>query len=281
MVWLSDATVKYLSGKHTPLFIAAVLILLIGLVYTALLFSWQWLLCLPKWKIFLWSRDQKLQTFIETYHTPYTPKHRYWTGLLLLVLAILYHVAAVNVSNDPQVSLAAINFTVCCIVLKRFIGSRVYRKWPLETFFYLNILIYAIFTWYSLSDTEFNQKAAAYTSVIITFILLLLIILYHMYTCTSVFSKVNQTKPGVVLNRLLTATADPKPKPKRQSSPPDDDIHRFHELLDVSDHSVSTNYYKLPLRQESTEPTYSVVEMHQPYLPPPHPEEANTQNSYI
>ena len=57
MVWLPDATVKYLSGKHIPLFIAAVLILLIGLVYTALLFSWQWLLCLPKWKIFLWSRD--------------------------------------------------------------------------------------------------------------------------------------------------------------------------------------------------------------------------------
>ena len=41
MLWLPDATVKYLSGKHIPLFIAAVLILLVGLVYTALLFSWQ------------------------------------------------------------------------------------------------------------------------------------------------------------------------------------------------------------------------------------------------
>ena len=40
ILWLPDATVKYLTGKHSPLFIVAVLILLIGLIYTALLFSW-------------------------------------------------------------------------------------------------------------------------------------------------------------------------------------------------------------------------------------------------
>ena len=68
MLWLPDATVKYLSGKHIPLFIAAVLILLVGLVYTALLFSWQWLLYLPRWRIFEWSRNPKTQMFIETYH---------------------------------------------------------------------------------------------------------------------------------------------------------------------------------------------------------------------
>ena len=144
MLWLPDATVKYLSGRHIPLFIAAVLILLVGLVYTALLFSWQWLLYLPRWRIFKWSRNPKIQTFIETYHKPYTPKHRYWTGLLLIVRVILYLVAATNVSNDPTIALTAINFTVCCIIsLKQFFGSRLYRKWPvdvLETFFYLNIL---------------------------------------------------------------------------------------------------------------------------------------------
>ena len=111
MLWLPDGTVNYLSGKHIPLFIAAVLILLVGLVYTALLFSWQWLLYLPRWRIFRWSRNPKIQTFIETYHTPYTPKHRYWTGLLLIVRVILYLVAAINVSNDPTIALTAISFT--------------------------------------------------------------------------------------------------------------------------------------------------------------------------
>ena len=81
-VWLPDATVKYryFSGKHTPLFAVAVLILLLGLIYTSVLFSWQRLLYLPIWKHF---RYQKMKIFIETYHTPYTPRHRYWTGLLI------------------------------------------------------------------------------------------------------------------------------------------------------------------------------------------------------
>ena len=186
MLWLPDATVKYLHGKHIPLFIAAVLILLVGLVYTVLLFSWQCLLHLPEWRIFKWSRNPKIQTFIETHNKPYTPKHRYWTGLLLIARVILYLVAAANVSNDPAIALLSINFTVCSIVLlKGFVVSRLYRKWSmgvLETFFCLNILFFTMFTWYlySLGDKNIkrlNQGAIAYTSVTITFVVLLVIIL--------------------------------------------------------------------------------------------------------
>ena len=271
ILWLPDATVKYLSGKHVPLFIAAVLILLIGLVYTALLFSWQWVLYLPGWRIFRWSRNPKIHTFIETYHTPYTPKHRYWTGLLLIVRIILYLVAAVNVSNDPTIAITAISFTVCFIfAFRQFIGSRMYRKWPvdiLETFFYLNVLSFAIFTWYFLDNPVRDQKAAAYTSVIITFIVLLLIILCHVYVYTTFFLKVKKTKLGRMINRLF---AD-KPKPK--CPPLDDDIHKFNELLDMIDRPVNTNDYNIPLKLKATKPTQSVVEVHHPQLAPPDPEE--------
>ena len=146
-IWLPDATVKYLSGKHLPLFAVAALILLLGLIYTSILFSWQWLLYLPICKRF---KYQKLKIFIETYHTPYTPKHRYWTGLLLIARVVLYLIAAVNVSNNPYIALTAITFTMCCIILlKVSLGIRVYRKWPvdmLETFFYLHLLFLSIFT---------------------------------------------------------------------------------------------------------------------------------------
>ena len=279
MLWLPDATVKYLSIKHIPLFIAAVVILLVGLVYTALLFSWQWLLYLPRWRVFKWSRNPKIQTFIETYHKPYTPKHRYWTGLLLIVRIVLYLVAATNVSNDPTIALTAISFTVCCIfALSKLLGSRLYWKWPVDvfdTFFYLNILSFVIFTWYSLDSPANNREAAAYTSVIITFIALLLIILYHVYTYTSVFSKIHKTKLGGMIDRMFT-DADPKPKPERHwSPPPDDDIHQFYEFLDKIDRPVSTQDYKVPIKQqEPVKPTQSVVEVHQPRnLAAPDPEE--------
>ena len=286
MLWLPDASVRYLSRKHIPLFIAAVLILLVGLVYTVLLFSWQWLLYLPRWNIFGWSRNPKIQTFIETYHTPYTPKHRYWTGLLLIARIVLYLASAVNITNNPTVALTAINLTVSFVVLlKGFIGSlsKVYKKWlvdMLETFFYLNILLLVTFTWYSLDNPDSNQEAAAYTSVIITFITLLLIIFCHVYTYTIIFSKVKSTKFSRMIENLFTKT-DPKPKPEHcWNPPPDDDIHRFNELLDMIDRPVNTNDYKVPLKQKpaAVKPTQSVVEVYHPYLTPPDPEEAtNTQ----
>ena len=124
-LWLPDAAVKYLSGKHIPLFFVAVFVLLVGLVYTALLFSWQWLLYLPRWRIFKWSRNPKIQTFIESYHMSYTPKHRYWTGLLLIVRVVLYLITATNVSNDPQIALNHDDYIYCML---HFFAQRIHWK---------------------------------------------------------------------------------------------------------------------------------------------------------
>ena len=151
----------------------------------------------------------------------------------------------------------------------------------LETSFYMNILSFAIFTWYSLDNPDSNQEAGAYTSVIITLIVMLLIILYHIYTYTTVCSKAKKTKLGRMIDRLFT-DADPKPKPEcHWSPPPDDDIHRFNELLDVIDRPVNTYDYEVPVKQQkSVKPTQSIVEVHQPHdLAAPDPKEvANTQH---
>jgi hypothetical protein len=91
----------------------------------------------------------------------------------------------------------------------------------------------------------------------------------------SVLSKTYETKFGRMIDRLFT-DADPKPKPERHwSPPPDDDIHRFNELLDVIDRPVNTHDYKVPVKQrEPVKPTQSVVEVHQPRdLAAPDPEE--------
>ena len=63
-IWALDATVKYLCGKHTGLFVAAVLILLAGAFYTMILFSWQWLLHYQNKILFKWVRNQKLCQFL-------------------------------------------------------------------------------------------------------------------------------------------------------------------------------------------------------------------------
>ena len=157
-------------------------------------------------------KDHKLQLFFETYHAPFTIKHRYWTGLLFIIRAILYLVAAANVSNNPQISLSAIVFTMICILfLIAYINIKMYTKMPinfLETCFILNILLFSVFTWYSLSNSSSHQKTAAYTSVLIAFILLTLIILYHVFMYTTVSSTVKKTKLSRMMNKFFFK-ADP------------------------------------------------------------------------
>ena len=85
VVWWPDATVGYLSGKHVVLWIVAAIIFLVGLFYTILLLLWQWLLYYQHKFVFKWIQSQRLRMFVEPYHAPYAFKHRYWTGLLLLL----------------------------------------------------------------------------------------------------------------------------------------------------------------------------------------------------
>ena len=255
LVWLPDATVNYITGKHIVLFIVALIILLVGLVYTFLLFSWQWLFfkSCPKWRIFAWMRNPKSHIFMETYTAPYTPRHRYWTGLLLLVRNILCLIAAVNVLGEPEIALASVSFTVGFIlVVKSFIG-RVYKKWPvdlLEVFFYFNILSFAMLTWLALS-VKIDQKAIAYVSITTSFVLLVMIILYHMYAHTKMFQKFQNCSYLPILTKI-------NQKPRAQSPPPDDDIHGVWSLAGKIDDPVNAN--NCELRGIVAVPSYSEVD---------------------
>ena len=78
------------------------------------------------------------------------------------------------------------------------------------------------------------------------FIVLLLIILYHVYTFTTAFSKIKQTKPVNKLRELVTVVA--KDGKKELNLPPDDDAHGLHDLMDFIDHPVNINAYEMPVK---------------------------------
>ena len=136
LVWLPDATVAYLKGKHIVLFLVALLILLAGIFFTFILFSWQWLLYRQDHKLLYFVRYQWLCLLLEPYHAPYTFKHRYWTGLLLIVRIVLNTISAANVSNDPRVNYLATAIVMTGLLfLKGYSqGSRIYKKNGILTF---------------------------------------------------------------------------------------------------------------------------------------------------
>ena len=191
VVWLPDATVEYLRGKHVILFGIAILILFVGIIYTTLLFSWQWLLRYQNKKIFKWIRYQKLCHFMEPYHAPYTFEQQYWTGLLLFVRVIIYIISAINITGDPRVSLVSTTILVSFLLLAKGVSPKIYKVWPvdvMELILYFNIVTFAAIT--LQTETTERQVSVAYSSVSLTFTLLVIVMLFHMFRYTCLFSVV-------------------------------------------------------------------------------------------
>ena len=197
VVWLPDGTVSFFTGKHIVLFLIAVLVLLAGVAYTALLFSWQWLIYYQNKKLLKWVKYHRFYLFLEPYHAPYVRKHRYWTGLLLILRVVLYIASALNVSRAPGLELLITGVVMVSLLLvKGTVGMNglVYRKWPvdvLETISYVNITVLCLATFYTL-EADKDQTPLAYVSGTLTFILLLVVLAYHVWTvvCAYPVSKI-------------------------------------------------------------------------------------------
>ncbi len=176
IVWLFDGNVQYFAPNHIPRFVAAAIILIAGGLFTVLLFFGQWLPHCSK--IMKWTKNTKYIGFMDTYHAPFTPKHRYWVGLLLFTLIVHNLVAALA----PDTSLPVLS-SGCIAVGLISLNNGVYRKKLneyLEVLFLLNLGILSIGTSYVV-ETHQQQEILANVSMSIAFILFVTIISYHSH----------------------------------------------------------------------------------------------------
>ena len=233
-VWLPDGNVKYFQGKHILLVLVALLIILIGLPYTILLFLWQWIVRAPRWKMFKWTRNTKLIAFISTYHIPHNSKYRYWTGLLLLARVVYYVTASVTESSDPEVlPLISALLIGGLLLLSRVSGQRLYNNSfvnVVDTVLSFNLVALALTTLYNFKHNSTKQTAVVYASTIITFVLFVASICYHVKLL------ITKKKPPESVNEPLLSPAEAPiakvtysvielPKPD-QDPPPDMQRHR-------------------------------------------------------
>ena len=183
-VWLYDANITYFSKKHVPLFITALVSLIIlFLPYTVFLIFSQWLRSKSgRYKICSWVNNYRVLPFLEAYHAPYTDKHRYWIGLMLLVRCVLFLLFAFNALGDPSVNLLAIgSVTAVLLIVYAMFGNKIYKTWYLNTLelsFIFNLCILAVATLY-IRSAGGNQNAVTFTSVSVAFATFVGIIIYH------------------------------------------------------------------------------------------------------
>ena len=182
-VWLYDGNVQYLQGKHIPLFLAAVVILAaLAAPYTLMVIAVQ---CLQRYRYRLLFWVRRLKPLFDAYTGPYKDRHRYWTGLLLLVRVALFLFFAViqNVVGQPYLSLLAIIFTAVGLLVFHGMVGGVYKLVYLnllESFFLVNLICFSGATLYT-ALTGGNQVAAVCTSVGLAFAVFVILVLHSAY----------------------------------------------------------------------------------------------------
>ena len=186
LVWVHDANIGYLKGKHIALFLAALLVSsLLCLPYTVLLVFGQWIQTKSNLRLLSWVKRPQVRALFDAYYAPYKNRHRYWVGLLLLLRFIIFIMLAVidiNSPRDPSVNLFII--IAMSVGLQTWVWNAggMYKKWylnTLESSFILNLALLAAAT-HHIRLAGGNQAAVVYSSVGVAFTTFIVIITYHI-----------------------------------------------------------------------------------------------------
>ena len=212
LVWSVDGNIGYLSSKHIPLFVIAMVFVFLGLVYTVLVFSAQWLQRYSG-KCFKSSRDPvvKLKPFIDAYTGPYKDKYRYWTGLLLIVRLLMTTVFSYTTGTVPQIN----NYIIVVITAVLLYLSRgVYRDRKLdmlEAFYLINLFVMALLNTLSyitilhitsttVTAVSISLSLAAFGCMIAIGILTQIKAKYDLHFCTNKKLKIRAEEEEPLLN---------------------------------------------------------------------------------
>ena len=206
-VWLHDGNVPFLQGKHTALFLMALIVAVFFILPFTLLLLFA--PCIQASNHLVFKRlKMKLWPLLDAYQAPYKDKFRFWTALMLVVRSILLVGYGLNVLGDPDINhlltVTVLSILLCCI----WITGIVYKTTALsilEASFILNLLILSGWTIYnrraSNRDSSNGQTALVCTSTGVAFSTFICIIFYHTYlyltsTKLHLYFKRNKIKSG-------------------------------------------------------------------------------------
>ena len=145
-----------------------------------------------------------------------------------------------------------------------FIATKIFKKWlidSLESFFYFNTIILASFTAYNLS-TGNNQDGVAYTSVVLSMVVMFFILFYHVYMYTSLSFRLHNSKFVTNTENWLTVKSKPQSRKNSQPSISANPICRRDDTIDIliSDaHHYNTNNSGSINKEQQEQITESVI----------------------
>ena len=209
-VWVMDGNVRYLKGKHIPLFLMSIITVVAILPFTLLILLGPLLQARSHHRPLHWIN--KMKPFLDAFYGPYTSRYRYWPGILLLVRMIILGSFAFYSLGDSHfkllmVSVMILVLFVIWITLGRSYTLSLYQSKGLnflEMFFLLNLGVFAvgsIYTRYTKSQVVYQQILALLMvgSVFITFCG---IILCQIFTMSSISKAIRRRIAHLIPKRI-------------------------------------------------------------------------------
>ena len=126
-------------------------------------------------------------SILDAYHAPYSRKHRYWTGFMLLTRCILFLAFAINSRSDKvTVNTFITTIVVSAILLLKTCSTEFYRSYylnALELSFLFNLEILSAILYYLKGLSNKSNVACKITnaSISTSFVIFIGILVYHFY----------------------------------------------------------------------------------------------------
>ena len=206
-VWLLDANVHYLHGKHILLFVAASVAGVVALLYALILTFIQCLRRAPNSRMCGWV--QRFKPLLDAYTGPYKNKYHFWTGLLILVRIALFAAFAANFENNLTLNSTLIIAVSTLLIIG--IQKGIYRNkliGLLESLMHANLILFSAFRILSVNSGPTQKTAVVCVFGGWAFITLVGIILYHGYknwfggaTFNHIWGLINARFTAHILNR--------------------------------------------------------------------------------
>ena len=185
-VWSVDGNIDYFSVKHLILVIFSGCVLIVGVAYPLLVLFAPLLerysdKCIPS----NWNPVSKMKPLLDAYGGPYKDRHRYWTGVTLLMRLLVTIVFSFTSGRLVFLNSVIISVIVLGFFFTWSFTKGVYKNLTLnilDSFFLFNLFILAISSLLFLYlKLELTQQVVTIISTSLSLLGLLAMVIQHVW----------------------------------------------------------------------------------------------------
>ena len=202
LLWAVDANVPLFGLKYSALFIICLILFITLLPFNAVL-------CFTKTAMRLNSVNH-FKPLIDAYQGPYKYKYYYWTGLQLVIRAVLFGLSALDKNTNITIGIAILA-GVCIVQAKISPFKSEYKNVNDLCFLYILLVTYIFSYW--------ENDVVIKILIIMAAVQFLFIIIHHIVSGGVIIYKIRDIVDKVVQRIRLQARNKPQQRELRNTPP--------------------------------------------------------------